>query len=312
MEGLQMLFNEIYSTYYNAMALLINQAIDGNLDAKNAKSLIESKAFQDSFLYIIDAVQKEQWQVITHDFKTPLKHYARMPVTLLQKRFLKAISLDRRFPLFFDGTIEGLEDVEPLYTDRDFYSFDVIRDGDPYEDPEYIAIFRTILRALKEKRKLKIKFDGGKGASHYSTFTPRKLEYSEKDDKFRLLCLGKHDLAIINLARITSCVLLEEYKADEIKPMKRPKCTLVVEITNERNALERCMLHFSNYEKQTRQTGRGRYIMEMTYYKSDETEVLIRVLSFGPMLKVLSPTHFEGLVKERLERQVTQFATFFQ
>jgi hypothetical protein len=303
MEVMQMLFNEIYSAYYNALAVLINKAIDGELNSGNACDFIKTEAFRDSFVYILDAIQKEQWQVITKEFKTPIKYYTKMPLTTLQKQFLKSISLDKRFALFTDGKIEGLDDVEPLYNERNFYYFDQINDADPYDSPEYIMVFKRILRALKEKRLLLITYVDGKGNNQRKIFTPRRLEYSEKDDKFRLLCLGVHSQITINLARILSCELLEEYDWKAVKPLKRNKVSVVLEIMDERNALERCMLHFSNYEKVTTQLDEKHYEMKLTYYKDDETEVLIRVLSFGPLLKVKSPDRFIALLRERLIRQ---------
>lgn len=298
-----MLFNEIYSAYYNALAVLINKAIDGELNSRNASDFIKTEAFRESFVYIMDAIQKEQWQVITKEFKTPIKNYTRMPLTTLQKQFLKSISLDKRFALFTGGKMEGLDDVQPLYEEKDFYYFDLINDGDPYENPEYIEVFKKVLSALKEKRKLHISFIDGKGNNQRKVCIPRRLEYSEKDDKFRLLCLGFHSLSTINLARIKSCECLDKFDEKALKPLIRNKENIVLEITDERNALERCMLHFSNYEKVTTQFDEKHYEMKLTFHKDDETEVLIRVLSFGPLVKVKSPDHFIELIKERLIRQ---------
>ena len=45
--------------------------------------------------------------------------------------------------------------------------------------------------------------------------------------------------------------------------------------------------------------------MSITVYydKDDETEMVIRVLSFGPMIKVTAPVHFIELIKKRLMEQ---------
>lgn len=298
-----MLFNEIYSAYYKALAVLIDKAIDGELNSGNACEFIKTEAFRDSFIYILDAIKSEEWQVITKDYKTPIKNYTRMPLTTLEKQFLKSISLDKRFALFVDDKIEGLDQVEPLYDEKDFYYFDIINDGDPYESPEYISAFRTVLRGLKEKRQLHLTFVDGKGNYQRKICTPRRLEYSEKDDKFRLLCLGVHNLSTINLARIMSCELLDEYDMKAVKPLLRHKSNIILEISDERNALERCMLHFANYEKVTAQIDEKHYEMKLTFCIDDETEVLIRVLSFGPLVKVKSPDSFIAKVKERLIRQ---------
>ena len=298
-----MIFNEIYSAYYNAVAVLINKAIDGELSSKNANEFIKTEAFRDSFVYIMDAIHSEQWQLVTKDYKTPIKNYTRMPLTTLQKQFLKAISLDKRFALFTEIRMEGLDDVEPLYEEKDFYYFDLINDGDPYESPEYIHNFRMVLRAIKENRQLRVTFLDGKGYYKRSIVTPRRLEYSEKDDKFRLLCFRGYHRSTINLARIYNCELLDICQTEADRPLLRNKSSVILEINDERNALERCMLHFANYEKSTTQIDEKHYEMKLTYYKDDETEVLIRVLSFGPLLKVISPDSFIDQVKERLNRQ---------
>ena len=44
-------------------------------------------------------------------------------------------------------------------------------------------------------------------------------------------------------------------------------------------------------------------IIKLRSTKDDETEIVIRVLSFGPMIKVIAPEHFENLIKERLIKQ---------
>jgi hypothetical protein len=299
---MKMLFSEIYSTYYTAAAKLIEKAIDGELTDKNASEIIRSRAFSESFIYILDNIKSEEWQIITRDFKTPIKHKPQMPVTTLQKRFLKAISIDPRFKLFCDE-IGGMQDIEPLYVSKDFHYFDRISDGDPYNAPDYIENFKTVLRGIKENKRIKIVYRGGKGVIQKGVFTPRKLEFSEKDDKFRLLCMGNYALATINIARIKNCQLVDIFDPERVKTYIRRTCMITLQIKKERNALERCMMHFSNFKKETRLIDNRTYEMKLTYYKDDETEVLIRVLSFGPMVRVLSPNHFISLIKERLQNQ---------
>lgn len=47
----------------------------------------------------------------------------------------------------------------------------------------------------------------------------------------------------------------------------------------------------------------NRYRLTLRYDREDETELLIRVLSFGPVLKVVSPDSFIDKVMERLRKQ---------
>ena len=72
---------------------------------------------------------------------------------------------------------------------------------------------------------------------------------------------------------------------------------------DERNALERVLLHFSHFEKETQKLDDRLYQIKLRYDKDDETELLIRVLSFGPVLEVVAPDAFIELIRERLNKQ---------
>ena len=74
-------------------------------------------------------------------------------------------------------------------------------------------------------------------------------------------------------------------------------------IVDERNALERVMLHFSHFEKKAEKTGENDYLLHLKYYESDETEIVIRVLSFGKAVKVTAPSDFVELIRKRLSQQ---------
>ena len=78
---------------------------------------------------------------------------------------------------------------------------------------------------------------------------------------------------------------------------------LVLELKDERNALERAMLHFSHLNKETERIGEDLYKITLFYEREDETELLIRVLSFGPVLKVVFPDDFTEKLVQRLKKQ---------
>ena len=63
------------------------------------------------------------------------------------------------------------------------------------------------------------------------------------------------------------------------------------------------MLHFSHLNKQTERIGEDLYKITLFYEREDETELLIRVLSFGPVLKAVYPDDFVRKLAERLENQ---------
>ena len=45
------------------------------------------------------------------------------------------------------------------------------------------------------------------------------------------------------------------------------------------------------------------YLVKRFYDESDETEMVIRLLSFGPMIKVIEPLEFKQLIRQRLKKQ---------
>ncbi len=296
------LFHEIYGSYYRVVASILAKAVNGNLTDAQLSDIVREQAFAESVLTIPAALQSETWPLLTADRKTPLHGAPDMPLTTLEKRWLKSLLQDPRIRLFSPST-EGLEDVEPLYAPDVFVYYDQYDNGDPYMDETYIAFFHTILTALREKRKLSILYRGGRGRYHEKTCIPHKLEYSLKDDKFRLVVSTPGSTYPINVARITACKLLEPYEPSESMPQKAKTETLVLELTDERNALERTMLEFSHFEKETERLQENRYRITLTYDRPDETELLIRVLSYGPVLRVLSPKSFIHNLTERLERQ---------
>lgn len=297
-----MLFSEIYGSYFNVVAAVLAEASGGNLTERKMTELVREKAFAESALTIPSALRTEAWPLLDKEYRSVLRRKPTMPLTTLQRRWLKALLSDPRIALFAPDTA-GLEDVDPLYVQGTFVFFDRYADGDPYGDPVYIACFQTVLRAIRERRKLRIRFHGHSGVRHSLECVPYRLEYSAKDDKFRLLAAGVRQLNTINMARVRSCDLLEFYDAKSVAlPHERAE-ELVMTLHDERNGLERVLLHFSHFEKETVKLDNRLYQIKLRYDRDDETELLIRVLSFGPVLEVKAPTAFIQLMRDRIRRQ---------
>ena len=297
-----MIFSELYGSYYNVVAKILKAALDHPVTEEEMRGVVRAYAFSESVLAIVPALREERWQLLDERGKTPLEHMPEMPLTLLQKRWLQAIRLDPRIRLF-GGQIEDFG-VEPLFTPDDVYVFDKYADGDPYQDENYIRNFRVILDAIGRKIPLKIDVLNRKGEPLRVNVFPERLEYSEKDDKFRLISSHCRYGNILNLARIVSVKTCQgQTISAEGKGRPRSKRRVALELFDERNALERVVLHFAHFEKETRRLGDTRYRLEILYDAEDETEIVIRVLSFGPLVKVVAPQSFAALITERLKMQ---------
>ena len=111
-----MLFSELYGAYYNTVACIINKAISHPIKSTQIEEIIKEYAFSDSFLEISQAIRKQNWKVLRSDGTTPIKNAPTMPLTILEKRWLKAIKDDPRIRLFLDEPSEfDFDDVEPLF-----------------------------------------------------------------------------------------------------------------------------------------------------------------------------------------------------
>lgn len=317
------IFSEIYSCYYNVITQILNASLKNPLSKDDITEIINNKAFSESNFYILPKLIDGEWNLLneTDDckFHSKFNEIVNRPMTTLEKRWLKSILCDKRIRLFLQNEQiqfmkDSLEDVQPLFDVNDFFYYDNFSDGDDYEDENYINNFRILLNAQNNKLPIKIVFESGKGKWISGNYIPYKLEYSSKDDKFRAHVLkiisGKIvDTAVINIARISNVQpskieSVPDINLNTVVKKYTNKHKVILRISQERNAVERCMLHFANFEKHTEyDEATDSYICSIYYNKCDETELLIHILSFGPVIKVLGPENFLKLVRERVKRQ---------
>ena len=298
-----MLFSEYYGAYFACVAEILSEAVEGTLTKEKISEIAAGQGLGESVLTIPANLQNGNWPLITSDCKTPVRHLPPHPTTLLQKRWLKTLLLDPRIHLF-GLTDKGLEDVAPLFDPAKIVWYDRYCNGDSFEDEGYIERFRLLLEAVKTHRKVQVIFDSHRGKHNNWTVIPYRLEYSSTDDKFRLLChSGKWRNRTLNLSRISYVRLWGTFDPDDYPVPELTNESVTLEVTNERNALERAMLQFSYLAKRTERISDKVFRMTLHYRKEDETELLIKIISFGPLVKVVEPDSFASLIKERIERQ---------
>lgn len=299
-----MIFNEIYGAYYIILEKIISEAGKGSLDRAGMLKIIEENGFSESMASIPDAIRSGRWPVIDDEYETDICNPER-PLSDIEKMWLKALLDDPRIRLFTDDISsleEGLDEVEVLYDKEFFVHFDRYSDGDPYEDKEYVRIFRTVHKAIKAKKKVLISYSGRKRIYRH-VINPVKIEYSSKDDKFRLIgAADSGHVTVYNFANMRDVRMLDEDIA--ISEVKNDDiCTVELELLDGRNALSRAMIQFSDLKKETVKLDDTTYSIKIMYHKADETEILIRILSFGPMIKVLGPDDFLWKIKRRIMKQ---------
>lgn len=318
------MFHEMYGTYFRIAARVLGTE---TITEQELRRIVATEGFRDSVLFVPQRLLPQpdgsDWGLLR---KNPddtcsriTKHAPQMPLTMLQKRWLKAKLRDPKMQLFLDDhTLDALEqalcDVKPLWPPDAFRSPDQFADGDNFTDSAYRARFRQLIQAIRRSEVVMIRFTSGHGKRICQRFLPIAIEYSGKNDKFRLYGRGlRGDRlsggGIVNLGRIESVrgtgYLPPQWSAPaQFFAARRCKEPVTVRVTPERNGVERFLMEFASYEKHTvRDLETGNCTVQLWYDRQDETELLIRLLSFGPVLEILGPPHVRAQAAERVAAQ---------
>lgn len=312
------IFSELYGAYFR----IVSQVLTAHaLTDKEVRDIVAKEGFRDSGLFLTGRLlpqnDRSDWGLLSRD-KAGVLHPVTVSepphvLTALQKRWLRSKLDDPRICLFLDdrelaALCERTADVEPLYQPDAVRYVDRYSDGDPFTDPEYRKSFRAILAALKAKRAVEVEFVSRQGRRIITKCLPYKLEYSQRDDKFRVFCQSSGGrTAVINLARVER---VREQGIGGIDTLPRDtdagRCDepLVIKVSTERRADERFLMEFAAYEKRTeREEGSDTVTVRLWYDKKDETDLLIRLLSYGPVLEIADPPDIRAKAADRVRRQ---------
>ena len=310
-----MLFHEVYGSYYQAVSKILAWAMQGDLSKKDISKIVEEYAFAESWSNLTASLLNGDWPFLDADLGTELLYAPEMPLTTLQKRWLKSMLADPRIRLFLNPEdVTELEDVEPLFRQEDIYVYDRYADGDPYENKYYIENFRMILKAIREDCWLEITQRNRWGTEITRKVKPLYLEYSPRDDKFRLHSAGTEEhiwpgTIQTNLERILNCQIVQSDESPVLIPAELQQAELI--LSDRRGVLDRFMRLFCWLKKVTvpleKKDGIMRYHVTLYYEKTDEPELVIRLLSMGPDIEILSP---ETLRQETIRRVRKQAGLF--
>ena len=303
------LFNPLYSTYYLAIRNILEtyvtnkkKTLSNEVISEIIKKSVYIEAPGELYDIIFDNTQTTTiFDSSENGVTSPINYTPDFPLTTIELRFLASIIQDNRITMFINPIVtkelkDSLKLVKPLWTSENVKYFDQNKGGDDFNNQNYIKIFQTILNAINNKNFVHLVY-GRKNIS--DTFTPTHLDYSQKDNTFRLFV--KELKYPINLEKIKSIEITKE------KPEKPESSTvyetLKVEIYDDTETLynfNRAIRMFSYFKKTCKKTDKeNTYELTVKYDKSDESEIIIKTLMFGPNMKVLEP---KTVVEERNRR----------
>lgn len=303
---------------------MLTEAGNGNLVASDIHRIVAQDGFAESGLYFTpDAISQDGtgYNLLAKEaggYRSILKHAPSAPLTIQQKRLIKTMLTDHRVRLFLDDEeiqrlSDSLVDVAPLYDVNDIVLTETAADGDDFADEKYRQWFRTILRAIKRNKILKIVFDTSRNDRKTVIVAPYKIEYGRRDDKFRFCAVTVHKhcpsrYVKLNIARITQIIESETDSRIDCEAFiagKQLKEPIKIEVSDMRNGFERIFTQLSNYKRtSTYDPDTHTCGMQIHCLDDDVQELLIVLMSFGPAVKVIGPEWFKEKYVERIRKQM--------
>lgn len=177
------------------------------------------------------------------------------------------------------------------------------------KDESYAYCIATIAKAIRNRQA--ILFDNIKeGEFSYKNLIafPIKIEYSIVNDQFRIYIYQtkkrkflKVNLATMKNIKITDIVTELDLFAKFRNFLKKYECSFKLDVEPTDHVIERCFRLFSYYERIARyDKEENKYVLEITYLKFDENEIIRDILSLGASVMVIEPKHLQKKVYERI------------
>lgn len=315
------MFNDYDSRYYEIIGRLNEMA---PFEMKDAIEVFQKVGFLETPLALSEAVFKDKpdaaypffEKMDSGQYRSMLQNPCKRPLSIDELKWLKAVLGSDKAKCLLDAPLlEKLQDllngISPLYQYEQLVGHHVASDKDDFTQQHYQSTLNLALQAIEERRIVYIEYAGVHGSKLATHFFLHELEYSPRDGKIRLICSkvrpsGLKKIQRLNLSRVSKLFLTSNvYTGDfEYKTQKNSlngRQILELEILNERNGIERCFCQFSVYERLSfYRHEKGTCHMTMHYLPSYEAELMIQVLSFGPIVSVLGPDDFKKRFIERL------------
>ena len=235
-----------------------------------------------------------------------------MPLSLAERVYLRAVLESRYCPIFFDEDektriLERLKDVPSIGLEKNVVFAG--SGGHPRTfPPDEISKIRKLLSSVRYRKEIEYSNNANDGKVYlHSKGFPVKIEYSVFDDRFRLSLWSSDENRPIKI-NISSMYDISETGRNwdnPLTPQKMMETKLSPEpirmtLTGKDHQFDRALYSFSVYDTVIERTGENEYTFTLRYYGFDLPEIIDKIMSFGPAMRVLSPSDAIDRIKRRL------------
>lgn len=238
------------------------------------------------------------------------------PITMVEARWLLTVLNDPKAELFL--TLKEKEAVIGCIGDRysPFKSSSVIYFDRYYREADFKKERNTLVcltEAIRNHRVIEVIYISKRGNTVEGSFKPLTVEYSKRDDIFRIFALpcGGGSVFTMNLNGIKEITVTDrvfdfEEATEELDNFfSQNKTKITVEFYDSRSLTDRILSEFSPWEKQCLYNKESElYTLTVYYQKTDELEMVIRLMGYGNEIVIKDRDHPVALeIKRRLYKQ---------
>lgn len=330
------LFDEVKNRYFHIIFNVLNECKEG-ISKDHILKIVNEEEFQEKVigkdfqtfegLLLNEYEDNENFNLIEEEnssYYPNIKGNPKLAVpvrlTNIEKMWLKNL-LNEEFIQFVlsDNTIlklkAALKDIEGANTSEIIENTNKsilpdIEDLETYKDN-----FKILIKAMVNGKVINY-CNVDKWGNEYlgKRALPVRIEYSVKDQRFRasMYSLDDNRPIMVNIFSLSHIELEENEKNKldreaairKVHESRYSKEPIVLEVTDKKAAMERCFMSFSEMERCSRCIGEDKYEMKLFYYIFEEEEIIRKILSLGPYVKVISPQRIREEVVKRIRRAI--------
>lgn len=312
------LFNDYKNRYYRCIQNIINQIYNGEkYDKKDIRKILHNAYLEEESILVNELVNKNFFKFEDDIVKLRIDYNIPIRLNDLELAYLKMFVEDDEFNKVLDDEIleklkKNLNDVQSLDYNKFWKRENIDKYGDSLKNNEIRNNILILEKAILNNKYIKYSSKNRNGDIFENKIAyPYKIEYSIKNNKYRLIIFFDNRAIKINIDSITNIKILEERDVlekekiqiqDFIKNRKNIGAPLVLKIEDNNNTLDRCFNLFSAYDKKYYYDTDNNLILNIYYHNFDEAEIVRDILSLGKSVIVLEPKKIRDKVVERILR----------
>ncbi len=229
-------------------------------------------------------------------------------ITKLEAEWLNLILSDQRSAYFVDEELSekiiGKTKSMPI---SEMVSFQMPK-GDKSKADMMKGSLSHVQSCIDSDAMISYNYITNTGLEIQGTSKPLGMEYSVRDDLVYLIHYNTIEERPIKslMSRMTFKIgenpVQGECSVNMEEAMKSHKSdqSLRIRVKDERASLERAAMLFSEYKKQMFECD-GHYIIQIDYYDFEKEMLLIKCMSLGAFVEVLSPEDFRNEIRSRIK-----------